>query len=199
LKVENIPNEEPDTVTSSTYENLGSNRTLGFNLNTNLSITTRLSLNLNGQISYLWLKGAFDGEFYSNSGLIGNAFGNIGYKFDKGYRLGLDAGFFSGGINLQGGYSSFIYNSFVFTKEFLNKKATFSLVVNDPESKYHNNSNTTNTPQFRQYGYDFNPYRNYAIRFSYRFGKLKSGIKKAEHSINNDDSKGGGKSAGDGG
>ena len=37
-----------------------------------------------------------------------------------------------------------------------------------------------------------NPYRNYAVRFSYRFGKLNSEIKKNRHGINNDDTKGGG-------
>jgi outer membrane receptor protein involved in Fe transport len=199
LKVDNVPNAKPDTVTLTTYQNLGSNRTLGLNLNTNLNITTKLSLNLNGQVSNVWLKGTYNGQFYANSGLIGNAFGSLSYKFDKGYRLGLDAGFFSGQVELQGTSSNYIFNSFVLTKEFLDKKATISFVVNNPESKYHNNSNNTTTPQFHQYGYNYDPYRTIAVRFGYRFGKLNSQIKKEQHGINNDDTKGGGKGAAGGG
>ena len=154
-------NHTRDTVTTTTYQNLGSNRTLGFNLNTNLSITKQLTLNLNGQIARVWLRGTYNGQFYKNAGFTGNAFGNLGYKFNNGYRAGIDAGFFSGDVNLQGKTSNFIFNSYVLTKEFLNKKASISLVVNDPETKYHNNTSTTNTPQFYQSSLTQNPYRNY--------------------------------------
>ena len=196
LKVDSGANNTRDTVTSTTYENLGSNRTLGLNVNSNLTITKHLSISLNGFVSKVWLRGTYNGEFYQNSGISGNAFANAGYKFDSGYRIGIDAGFFSGGVNLQGRTSNAIYNSLVITKEFLNKKATISLVANNPEMKYQNYTSTTNTPQYSQYSYNQNPYRTFAIRFSYKFGKLNSEIKKNQHGINNDDSKGGGKSGG---
>ena len=62
---------------------------------------------------------------------------------------GIDAGFFSGSVNLQGNSNPFIYNSLpVVTKTFLDKKATISLVANDPETKYHKSNSTTATPQF---------------------------------------------------
>ena len=199
LKVDSVANEKPDTVTYTTFQNLGSNRTLGLNLNTNLAITDKLSLNLNGRIGFIWLRGTYNGEFYSNSGLMGNGFASLGYKFNKGYRLGLDAGYSSGDVQLQGHNSSYIFNSLVLTKEFLDKKANLSFVLNNPESKYHNNSNTTTTPQFYQYGYSYDPYRSIAIRLSYRFGKLNSEIKKEQHGINNDDTKGGNKAGGNSG
>jgi hypothetical protein len=154
---------------------------------------------LNGFISKVWLRGTYNGQFYQNSGIQGNAFGNAGYKFDSGYRIGIDAGFFSGGINLQGKSSDFIYNSLVLTKEFLKKKATISLVANDPEVKYHNNTSTTTTPQYFQSSYNQDIYRTFAVRFSYKFGKLNSEIKKERHGINNDDTKGGGKGGSSGG
>jgi outer membrane receptor protein involved in Fe transport len=181
-----------DTVTSTTYQNLGSNRSLGLNLNTNMAITKRVSLNLNTELSYIWLKGSYNGGNYQNSGFRGVAFGSIGYKFDKGYRLGLDAGFFSGDVNLQGKSSNFIFNSYVLTKELLNKKANISLVANNPYSEFHKNVSTTTTPQFTQSNFNENPYRSFAVRFSYRIGKLNSEIKKNQHGINNDDKKSGG-------
>jgi len=192
LRVDKNADNILDTVTTTTYQNLGSNRSLGLNLNTNMSITKRITLNLNSEVSYIWLKGTYNGEFYKNSGFRGEAFGSLGYKFDGGYRFGFDAGFFSGDVNLQGKSSNFIFNSYVLTKEFLNKKATISLVTNNPYSKYRKYTSTTNTPQFSQTSFFENPYRNYAVRFSYRFGKLNSEIKKNQHGISNDDTKGGG-------
>jgi outer membrane receptor protein involved in Fe transport len=199
LKVDSIANNIKDTVTNTTYQNLGSNRTLGLNINTNFNITKKLSISLNGFVSKVWLRGTYNGQFYENSGITGNAFANAGYKFDNGYRIGIDAGFFSGNVNLQGKTSNFIYNSLVVTKEFLKKKATISLVANCPESKYNNFTTTTTTPQYTQYSYNQNPYRTFAVRFSYKFGKLNSEIKKNRHGISNDDTKGGGKSGGNSG
>ena len=78
----------------------------------------------------------------------------------------------------------------------MNKKATISLVANCPEAKYHNNTSYNTTAQFYQYSYNENPYRTFAVRFSYKIGKLNSEIKKNAHGINNDDTKGGGKGGG---
>lgn len=193
LRVDNTADGTKDTVTTTTYQNLGSNHTLGFNVNTNLSITKQLTLNLDGFISKIWLKGTYNGQFYKNSGIMGNAFANASYKFNNGFRFGIDGGFFSGDVNLQGKSSNFIYNSYVLTKEFLNKNATISLVANNPEAKYQNYKSTTTTSQYYQSSFSQNPYRTFAIRFSYKFGRLNSEIKKSQHGINNDDTKGGGK------
>lgn len=198
LRIDKKADNTLDTVTTTTYQNLGSNRSLGLNLNTNMSITKRLTLNLNTRLSYIWLKGEYAGQLYTNSGFSGDAFGSLGYKFDGGYRLGFDAGFFSGDVNLQGKSSNFIFNSYVLTKEFLKKKATISLVTNNPYAKYRSFTSTTTTPQFTQTSFFENPYRNYAVRFSYRFGKLNSEIKKNRRGIKNDDTKSGGNSGGGG-
>lgn len=183
-----------DTVTFTTYQNLGSNRSLGLNLNTNYSITKKLTVNINGQISHVWLKGTYNGSFYKNDGYTGNAFANIGYKFDGGYRLGLDAGFFSGDVTLQGKSSNFIFNSYVLSKEFLNKKLTISAVANNPYSKYRTFRSTTHTVDFDQESLYHNRYRNFAVRVNFKFGRLNGEIKKNQRGINNDDTKGGGKS-----
>ncbi|MFI5139290.1 MAG: outer membrane beta-barrel protein, partial [Sphingobacteriales bacterium] len=187
LQTDSTANHVKDTVTKTTYQNLGSNSSLGFNVNANFTITPKISLSLNGFVSKIWLKGTYNGQFYENTGITGNAFANAGYKFGKGFRVGIDAGFFSGDVTLQGHSSAFIYNSLVVTKEFLNKKATISLVANDPESKFHNNTTNTTTPQYMAYSLNQDAYRTFAVRFSYKIGKLNSEIKKNQHGINNDD------------
>jgi hypothetical protein len=196
LAVEKTANNANDTVTTTTYENLGSNRILGLNVNTNLSITKKISLSLNGFVSKVWLRGTYNGQFYENSGITGNAFANAGYKFNDQYSVRIDAGYFSGNVNLQGRSNDFIYNSLVFIKTFLDKKATLALVANNPETKYHTYNSTTITPQYYQTSFNQEPYRTFAVRFSYKFGKLNSEIKKNQHGINNDDTKGGKSSGG---
>jgi len=189
-----VVDSKPDTVTYTTYQNLGSNRTLGLNLNINYPITKKLQFVINGQISKVWLQGEFDGSMYRNSGYFSDLFSNLGYKFDSGYRIGVNVGYFSGQVNLQGKSSYFIFNQYVFSKDLLKKKASISLVANNPWSKYWNGNSTTSTNQFYQVNNFDNTYRTFAVRLSYKFGKLNSDIKKNQHGINNDDTKGGGKS-----
>ena len=188
--IQNVSNLTGDNVTYSTYENLGSNSSLGLNVNTNYPITTKLSLSINGQINRVWLKGVYDGSLDKNTGYVGNMFTNISYKFDDGYRIGTNTGYFSGNVNLQGKTSYFIFNSYVFSKDLLKKSATISFVANNPWSKFWIGNSYTRTTDFYQENNNYNTYRTFAIRLSYKFGKLNSDIKKNQHGIDNDDTKG---------
>jgi hypothetical protein len=185
-----------DTVSVATFENLGSNKNLGLNLNLNFISINNLSISVNAQISHVWLEGVYNGQFYRNDGYTGNAFLNAGYKFGKGFRLGFDAGYFSGDVNLQGKSSPFIYNSYVFSKTFLNKRVTLSAVMNNPYNQFYTFRSTTTTPDFYQSTYNQIFYRSFALRFNIKFGKLSSDIKKNQRGINNDDKKAGKTSAG---
>ncbi|MBW4891257.1 TonB-dependent receptor [Mucilaginibacter sp. HMF5004] len=188
-----IVNGVTDTITTTTFQNLGSNKTLGLNLNTNLSPVKGLNISINAQLTHLWLKGTYNGNLYSNDGFGGNVFLNTGYKFKSGYRIGFNGGYFYGDVTLQGRNGDYMYNSYVVGKDFLkNNKATISLVANNPYRKYFNQKSYTNTADFNQSSYYKGPYQSFAVRFNYRFGKLNSDIKKNQRGINNDDTKGGG-------
>ena len=187
-----------DTVTVTTYENLGSNKNLGLNLNVNFSTVKNLSISINGQVAHVWLKGTYNNQFYTNYGFTGNAFLNAGYKFGKGFRIGFDAGYFSGDVNLQGSTSPYIFTSYVFSKTFFNKKLTLSAVMNNPYGQFYTFKSTTTTPDFYQQTYNQIFYRSFAIRFNFKFGKLNSEIKKNQRGINNDDKKAGKTTAGGG-
>jgi hypothetical protein len=194
LHVENSGGKS-DTVTYTTFENLGTNKTLGLNINTNLNLTKQFTMSLNGQVNHVWLSGTFNDKMYHNDGFTGNAFGNLRYKFNNGFALAFNAGFFSGNVNLQGSSSPFVFNQYLFSKEFFNKKFTLVLVANNPYSKFNTFRTTVNSADFYQTSYNQNYYRSFAFRLNFRFGKLNSDIKKNQHGINNDDTKGGGKSS----
>jgi hypothetical protein len=189
-----LVNDTLRTVTYTTFENLGTNKTLGVNVNTNMNITKQFTMSLNGQVNHVWLSGTFNDKMYHNDGFTGNAFGNLRYKFNNGFALAFNAGFFSGNVNLQGNSSAFIFNQYLLSKEFFNKKFTLVLVANNPYSKFNTFRTTVNSADFYQTSYNQNYYRSFAFRLNFRFGKLNSDIKKNQHGINNDDTKGGSKS-----
>ncbi|MDB5132211.1 MAG: TonB-dependent receptor [Mucilaginibacter sp.] len=184
-----------DTVTYTTFQNLGTHKTVGLNVNTNLNITKDWTLGLNGQVSHVWLSGTFGGSMYHNDGFTGNAFGNTRYRFKNGFAFAFNAGYFSGNVNLQGKSSDFIFNQYLLSKDFFNKKLTLVLVANNPYHKYNSFRSTINSTEFYQNTFNQNYYRSLAFRINFRFGKLNSDIKKNQHGIENDDTKGRGKSA----
>ena len=194
LHQENTGNKT-DTVTYTTFENLGTNRTLGLNINTNMALTKQFTISLEGQLNRVWLSGTFNGSLYHNSGFTGDAFGNTRYKFNKGFALSLSGGFYSGNVNLQGKSSTYIFSQFLFSKELFNKKMTIVFVANNPTAKFNYYRSTISSVDFYQTSYNQNYYRSFAIRLNFRIGKLNSEIKKNQHGINNDDTKGGGKSS----
>ena len=186
-------NDTLRTVTYTTFENLGSNKTLGLNVHTNMNLTKQFTMGLNGQVNHVWLSGKFGDKEYNNDGFTGNAFGNLRYKFDSGFALSFNAGFFSGNVNLQGSSSNFIFNQYLISQEFFKKKLTIVLVANNPYKKFNTFRSTVNSADFYQTSFNQNYYRSLAFRINFRFGKLNSQIKKNEHGIENDDTKGGNK------
>jgi hypothetical protein len=193
LRIVNGGSGQQDTVTVTTFENLGHNSSLGLNFSINFSIIKEMTVSLNGRIASLWLEGAYNGQLYHNQGYTGYSYMNAGYKFgkDKVYRFGIDAGYFSGDVNLQGKSNGYIYSSYVFARSFMQKNMTVSLVANNPYSKLYTRHSYTSTPDYYQSSFNQEIYRTFAIRLNYKFGKLSTDIKRNQRGINNDDTKGG--------
>jgi outer membrane receptor protein involved in Fe transport len=185
LRIDSIGNNQTDTVTISSYQNLGTNKNLGLNFNLNYNKIQNLNISFNGQLAHVWLTGTYNGQYYKNDGNAGNAFLNAGYRFAKVYRVGIDAAYFSGEVNLQGKSSAGIFSSYVFSRSFMNKKLTISFVANSPFAKYYTFRSSTATPDFYQASYHQIVYRSFNLRFNFKFGKLETEKKNGDQ----DDSK----------
>ncbi len=162
-----------DTVSESTYQNVGSNRTLGAHLTLNYPLTTKLNLILNTQLSHVWLAGTYNGQYYTNDGTRGNAAASARYTFAHQLTATINFNYKSGDVFLQGKSSSYTYIGFNIIKEFLQRRATLSITAFNPWSKYATFSSSTKTPDFGQFTtgqfYD----RNFRFAFNYKFGRLK--------------------------
>ena len=185
--VESVMSVSPDTVNTTTYANVGKNRRLGLDANTNLQLTKKMSINLNLELVRVWLTGTYSGEFYNAKGYQGHAFTYTSYKFEKGYTVGLNLGYDSRYVMLQGRDNEFFFYSGSVQKEILNKKGTISLNADMPFRKFYRLDFYSNTNDFRQSNY-FDIYsRKFNISFSYKFGKLNGEIKKNKRGIENDE------------
>jgi hypothetical protein len=155
-----------------------------------LNPSQAFSLGINAHLSRLWLKGSYNGTEYSNQGYTGNAFLNARYKWNSGYAVGLNGGYSSGNVTLQGHSEGRVSSALFATKDVWKKKGTITIAANNIYSKYLTLSSISSSSDFSQITYNQAYYRSFFIRFNYRFGRLNSEIKKNQHSINNDDIKG---------
>ncbi len=191
--VQNVLNVNPaDTVTTTTYQNVGKNKRLGLDINSNYPITKALNININAELLHAWLAGTYNGQYYDAKGFQGHIFTYTSYKFTNGYNLGLNIGYDSRYVLLQGRDNDYFFYSLSAQKDILKKKATVSLYVNNPFEQYKKLDYFSNTPQFNQSNYNYVNARQIGISFNYKFGKLNSEIKKNQRGISNDDQSHGG-------
>jgi len=189
LTINSAANNTKDTITTTTYQNLGTNSSLGLNLSGNYPITKKLSMNVNTRITHVWLKGTFNGEFYANDGYTGNANTTISYAFDSGYRLSLNARYVTGNVTLQGKDPNSFSSTYTVSKNLFGKKANVAFILLNPYSRFITLKAYTRTTDFTQTNYLQNYNRYFVLNVNYKFGRLNKDIKKNQRNINNDDIK----------
>ena len=186
--IQNVTTLGANDVTTTTFANVGEDRNLGVDISINYPLSKQWGLNLNTELLQVWLKGTYNGSFYTNSGQQGHIFISSNYRTDNGFRFNLDVGFDSRYVLLQGRDNYFFNNSYSVVKELFNKKVMVYIAVNNPFDKFNTLDFFTKSADFQTYNSNQNYYRNVNIGFLYRFGKLNSTIKKTQRGIQNDDS-----------
>ncbi len=188
--IENVTSVNKDTITQSTYLNVGKNRGLGISLNGNYPITKQLNVNINAQLLHVWLKGTFNGEFYNQSGFQGHCFTTTSYNFPKDFHISADIGYDSRYVLLQGRDNYYYYFSLGGSKDLFNKKVSLSVVATNPFNEFRKIDFYAGSANFSQYNYNYDYARRINITIRYKFGHLNSEIKKSEKGISNDDTGG---------
>lgn len=111
--------------------------------------------------------------------------------FPQDFRVGANAGIFSGRVQLQTTQSAFYFYSFNVMKSFLNKKLDVNLSATNPFTEFVEFSSKTKGEGFMQESTFMQPMRSLRLSVTYRFGDLKTSIKKVQRTISNDDVKAG--------
>ncbi|MDO5665041.1 MAG: TonB-dependent receptor [Bacteroidia bacterium] len=173
-------------VTHNTYRNIGRNQSVGLSGFVSWTPTSVVRMTLNTNINYTQIQSAEDSKL-KNSGFSGRAFGNITFTLPQDFRLSANGGLFSTDIQLQTKQSAFYFYSFSAMKSLFNKKLDISLNVSNPFNKYREFKSTTRGDGFVQENYFLNPMRSFRLSLTYRFGDLKSSVKKVQRTITNED------------
>ncbi len=173
-------------VTHNTYENIGKNSMIGLSGYIGWTPTPTLRTNLNGSINYTMIESTKNADL-KNSGFSGRAFGSVTYTLPMDLRLSVNGGVFSSGVQLQTTRSAFYFYSFSTMKSFFNKKLDVSISATSPFNKFRDFSSTTTGDGFIQKNIFRREVRNFRLSVTYRFGDLKTSMKRVQRSITNDD------------
>ena len=183
--IESVTKVIADTLSQTTYENVGKSRIARLNLNGSYNLNPNWTINFNTGIFYVWISGTYNGRFYSNQGPRTNTYFNTNYKLTKDWQFGFSAGYNRRYITLQGSSNDFYYMNFSATKTI--KKFTFTAVLVNPFQRYYAFTQYSDTPDFYQSNTQNQAYRNMNFNITYKFGKLNSSIRKNKRGIVNDD------------
>lgn len=175
--------------TISTYDNIGKNQNVGFNFYGSWNPVPKFRISLNGNLNYMDIRSQSYGD---NKGFNGSAFTSMQYTLPLDFRVSLHGGYYSPYIMLQGKGSSFYFTGLSLNKDFLKKKLSVSISCQDPFWKTQKMESYTEGAGFYSESINYRTARSFRLSVSYRFGDLKSAIKKVQRGISNDDMKSGG-------
>ncbi|MBN8864658.1 MAG: TonB-dependent receptor [Sphingobacteriales bacterium] len=181
-----------DTLTETTYDNIGVNSVLRLNITGNYPMG-KFSVSFNTGAFYVWVKGPYNGRFFSNEGIRTNSFASFTYRPGSEWTFGANIGFNRRYITLQGSSDDYYYYSVTAGKMWFDKRLSLNLVLNNFGLKHYSFKQYSSTPDFYQSNTEHIIYRNFNFSLSYKFGRLAAGIKKNKRGISNDDVNNGGK------
>ena len=174
-------------ISKNSYDNTGRARLLTANLNVNYPFTKKLSFSFNGGLAHGRVRGIVNNILVKNEGLMYNFSSSGSLRFEKGWRLNASVNVNGPNLSLQGTSNSYIGSSFSINKDLIKDKLSFSAAANNPFRKYRTNIRESFGPDFFQTSNFQTFYRSFNTSLNYRFGKLKSTIKKNTRGIKNDD------------
>lgn len=177
-------------VNNSTYGNIGKSQTVGLDGYVKWSPIKELSFTVNGNGSYMDIHST-ENEALKNSGFSFRAFTGIAYGFPHDIRFSVNGGYFGSRVMLQSKMDPFYFMSFGLSKSFLDKKLDVAIRGSNPFQKYMDHKNITTGQNFTQKSLFRRPARSISLSVTFRFGDLKSSIKKVTRGISNEDLKSG--------
>ncbi len=179
-----------DGVNISTYDNIGKRQSIGLNAYIRWAPTKQLNMFINGNGDYIDISSNKDASL-QNSGLSYRAFSGVTYTLPYEVRFSVNGGYFGSRIMLQSKMDPFFFLSFGLNKSFFNKKLDVAIRGSNPFKKYMDHKNITTGQNFTQESLFRRPAQSVSLNITFRFGDLKSSIKKVQRGISNEDLKSG--------
>ncbi len=184
-----------DDVLYESYGNMGHDRRIAIFGMCNWTIIPRMQFMVNARLT----RQMFSAEEMSNKGWNLNYGANWNYSLQSGFKFNLYGGQKTRSYNLTGYNDGYYYYGLGISKDFLKNDAmTVTLSANNFLQGHNTYRTVTDTKGIRTTGEYKNSNWNVGISLSWRFGSLKSDVKKTDKSINNDDKSSFGAKSGNG-
>lgn len=188
-----LKNPTGKQVIYSTYYNIG--KTQNWNMSGYVSWNpfknTRFTMNVWGGYSHL-----SDGQSMKNHGWNVSVWSNIQQTIAKTWTVSVSAYKQTPGVMLQGSWSGYYSYDMSVTKKFLDDRLNITISAANPFKKYFTFRSNTEGENFSSKGNMKFCNQSFFIAASFRIGKLQTGVKKAERTIDNDDVMKGGNNGG---
>ncbi|MEA4839634.1 MAG: TonB-dependent receptor [Bacteroidales bacterium] len=185
-------------VTSSTYKNIGMDRRYNWNNYFSYRLGVKFSVSANTNVSYTRIA-ANNGFNMSNDGFGFRGSLNLRKSLWKDAAISGNAGYSSPYISLQQKSSGYSYTSFGLSQKLLKQKLSLNLSISEPFRRTRTYSSNAKGEGYVAHSEGYYSVRYLRFSASYNFGKRSSAVKKAKHSISNEDLKSGGDNPGSGG
>ncbi|MFC6998767.1 outer membrane beta-barrel family protein [Rufibacter roseus] len=165
--------ENGDTIQHTTYRNLGKNASYGTNLSLNTRFLEKGQFGANFNIFYNDLLIDNGTTTLRRSGFMYNMSSNASYRFQKEFSVQAAGSYNSGRMSLQSKSTPFYSYSMGLRKQFMNRKASLSLNVEN--FLFSNNTIQTTVRNPNSVNSNFNNNYNRIVRlsFNFRFGKME--------------------------
>ncbi len=180
----------PAVGSKTTFRNVGSNNSVGFNFFGQINPVKPLTLRGNFNV-FTYDINANSGFTVTNTNtqLIYNAFLMGSYVFPKGLTFETFLITNSPRRTSQGKNPSFNMWNLGLKKEIMKKKGSIGLTIIDPFNEYKNFRQNISGADFVQNSNFSVPFRSFGTSFSYRFGKLSMQAPRKKRGVTNDDLK----------
>ncbi len=151
-KIEHIQSVYAENVTLESIDNIGSDYSLGGEVNLRYDVLKRWNVNLMGDFYHYRVTGSFlDNSFNRTSFNWGSRLSNT-FKLGKAWQVQLDGMYHSPSVSSQGRRESFFRSNMAIRKDFMNRKLSAILQIRDIFGTSKRES-TSSGPGFSTYYY----------------------------------------------
>lgn len=180
---------DPSTnITKTTYENSSSVNRLGLDYNLNYPVNKKLTLSINGNAAFFFIKGKSNDIEVENNIFTYYASISANYQFENNWNVNSNLELSSKmPAGLQSITNAFTGSSFSFSKSILDNQLSLSAYINNPFDKFRRAITQTTGTDFYQSNYVKDYYRSFGLNITYKFGKLREEIKSTRRKIQNND------------
>ncbi len=190
--IQNYTTIADNNVSFTKFYNLGTSQSTGISLSVSGNIVKNLSFNTNLDFYNITYNSFLDGQTQTTSGVTGWGWGNLSYKFGKGWSTGLNGYGSPNNVDAQGISSGWWGYGWSASKTFKKDAVRVRVYADNFANSERTYIQRSSSPSFTDYSINYSPARAFGLGLTVKFGELKESVSRKK-GIENTDTKSSGK------